>query len=143
MADLNYGYKQGDRTPVLLPVDSSTTAIAVGDLLTIATAGYYKKASAGNVVYAVAMQQIDTAEIPSSDGGSSILADVSRQSLYRYPVGTGALTVAMRGKTCDSGGAQAIDVTASTNDDIEIVETDTTNNVAIVRFTIPSLGGVV
>ena len=143
MANLNYGYKKGERVPVLVPIDSSTTAIAVGDFLTIATAGYYKKASAGNVVYGVAMQQLDTAEIPGSDGGVKLLADVSRQSQYWYPVGTGTLTVAMRGKTCDSGGAQALDVTASTNDDIEIIETDTTNNAALVRLLIPSLGGVV
>ena len=41
------------------------------------------------------------------------------------------------------GGAQLIDVTASTNDDLMIVDVDTTNQVALVRPLIPSLGGVV
>lgn len=143
MANLNYGYKTGDRILVMLPVDSSTTAIAVGDMLTIATAGYYKKWTTGSVVYAVAAAQLDTAEIPAADGGCSILADVSPNSVYQYPISTGTGTVAMRGKTCDAGAAQGIDVTASTNDDIHIVSVDTTNQTALVRLLIPSLGGVV
>lgn len=143
MANLNYGYKQGDRMPVKLPVDSSTTAIAVGDFLTVATAGYYKKWTTGTVVYGVAMEQIDTADLPSADGGAYVLADVSPNSIYYYPVSSGTITVAMRGKTCDAGAAQGIAVDASTNDDIHIVEVDTTNSAALVRPLIPSLGGVV
>jgi len=143
MANLNYGYKYGDRIPVLLPVDSSTTAIAVGDMLTVATAGYYKKWTTGAVVYGVSMQQIDTADLPSADGGAYVLADVSPNSVYSYPLSAGTLVVGMRGKTCDAGGAQAIDVTASTNDDLHIVDVDTSTQVALVRPLIPSLGGVV
>lgn len=143
MANLNHGYKYGDRIPVMLPVDSATTAITVGDMLTIATAGYYKKWTAGTVVYGVAMQQLDTADLPASDGLVSVLADVSPMSVYSYALSAGTLVVAMRGKTCDAGGAQLIDVTASTNDDLMIVDVDTTNQVALVRPLIPSLGGVV
>lgn len=140
--DLNGGYKYGERIPVMLPLDSTSTAILVGDSLTIATAGYYKVAAAGDITYAVAMQQVDTADLPASDGLVSILADVSRQSVYRRAVGTGTLVVGMRGKTCDSAGPQSIDVTASTDDDIEIVEFIDAST-AHVRFLIPSLGGVV
>ena len=143
MANLNHGYKQGDRIPVRLPVDSSTTAIAVGDMLTIATAGYYKKWTTGAVVYGVAMEQLDTADLPSADGGAYVLADVSPSSVYGYPLSAGTLVVGMRGKTCDAGGAQAVDVTASTNDDLHIVDVDITNQVAFVRPLIPALGGVV
>ena len=144
MADTNYGHKYGERIPVVLPLDSSSTAILVNDPLTVATAGYYKKAASGDVVYAVAMQQVDTADLPASDGLASILADVSPLSVYRYPVKSGGtLVVGMRGKTCDFGGSQSIDVTASTNDDIHIVAADTVNNAALVRFLIPAIGGVV
>lgn len=143
MANLNYGWKFGERMPVRVPVDSSTTAIAVGDFITIATAGYYKKWTTGAVVYGTAMEQLDTAEIPASDGGAYLTVDVSPNSVYAYPVSSGTLGVAMRGKTCDAGAAQGIAVDASTNDDIHIIEADTTNQVALVRLLIPSLGGVV
>lgn len=143
MANLNHGHKYGDRIPVRVPLDSSTTAIKVGDMLTIATAGYYKVAAAGDTPYGVAMEQIDTADIPAADGGRSITMDVSRESAYLYAVGTGTVTVAMRGKTCDTAGPQSIDVTASADDFVEIIEVDTVNNTALVRLLIPSLGGVV
>lgn len=143
MADLNLGHKFGERAAVRVPLDSTTGTIEVGDMLTIATAGYYKRAGAGDIPYGVAMEKIETADIPSADGGRIISMDVSRQSVYRYAVGTGTITVAMRGQTCDLAGAQSIDVTASTDDQVEIVEVDTVNNAALVRLLIPSLGGVV
>jgi hypothetical protein len=143
LADLNFGYKYGDRVPVMLPLDSTSTAIVVGDMLTLATAGYYKKLAAGDIPYGVAMQQLDTADLPATDGLVSILADVSRTSVYRYPAGAGTLTVAMRGATCDTYTSQAIDATASTDDQIEIVAVDTVNNAALVRLLIPAVGGVV
>lgn len=144
MANLDLGFKfnTSERTPVTVPLDSSTTAIKVGDMLTIATAGYYKVAGSGDIPYGVAMQQVDTAEIPASDGGRTILMDVSRDSVYRYAI-SGTADVTMRGKTCDIAGPQTIDVAASTDDQVEIVELDLVNNTALVRLLIPSLGGVV
>ena len=143
MANLNHGYKYGERIPVRVPLDASTTAIDYGDMLTVGTAGYYQKAVAGDIPYGVAMEDVETSEIPSADGGRYITMDVSRQSVYRYAVGAGTVTAAMRGKTCDTFLAQSIDVTASTDDQVLIVEVDTVNNEALVQLLIPSLGGVV
>lgn len=138
--DLGYGHKYGNQILVKVPVDSSTAAISCGDILTLGTAGYYKKASAGDDVHGVSQQ--DLAAFTGSDGDYSILMDVSETSVYRYPVGTGTLTVAMRGKTCDIAGAQSIDVTASADDQVVIVECDTANNIALVTFK-PLRAGVV
>ena len=43
-----YGYRKGERDIVTAKVDSSTSAIVTNDILTLATAGYVKRASAGD-----------------------------------------------------------------------------------------------
>lgn len=135
-----YGYRYGQRLPVKLPVDSSSTVpIEVGDMLALATAGYVKQAAAGDKIVGVAMSRLETA--PAADGESSVLVDISEQSVYAYP---GSTTVS-QGKlmlTCDVGGARAIDETASSDDCIRIVGVDAANNLYLVQ-PILVLAGVV
>lgn len=129
MAD-NYGLYRGTPVTARVKVDSSSSAIDQFDHVTIATAGYVKKAAAGDTPIGVAME---ACAVPSADGEISIEIDTSEHTIYRYAVGTGMLTQAMAFTTCDLAGARTLDVTASADDCFLILECDVTNNVAIGR----------
>ena len=137
-ANPRYGYVKGERIPVQLPVDSSTTAIVVGDLLTLSTAGYVKQAAAGDLVYAVAM---DACPVPTADGAKSVLADISKDSVYRYPPDAGSVSAGLLFKTCDVGGAQSANIDATVNDQLYIVGVDTDTNTILCSIS-PTPAGV-
>lgn len=130
MASDSYGLAYGEPVIVRVKIDSSTSAIDQFDHLTLASAGYFKKCSAGDTPYCVALE---AGGVPAADGEITITADISELTVYRYPVGTGTLTQAMVGLTCDLAGSRSIDVTASADDNIVILEADVTNNVALIR----------
>lgn len=125
MSNPRYGWVRGDRLIVRAPVDSSTSAISDGDFLTLATAGYVKQASAGDKVYGIAVGGVAA---PATDGAATIAVDISTAAVYRYPVDTGSVSVGDLFKTGDCGGAQKIDRTSPSNNDIFIVEVDTAAN---------------
>ena len=131
MSSLQYGYVRGERIPVRVRVDSSTSDISVGDLLVWDTAGYAAQAAAGDIPFGVAMQAVDS---PSADGNVSILADVSPHSIYRYPPDTGSVTVGLIGKTCDVGGPQSLDIDASTDDCVRILDVDTDEGTVLCQI---------
>lgn len=134
MASPPYGYRSGPRIPRVLPLDSTTSTIVVGDIITEATAGYYKQAAAGaDTVVGVAME---AATAPSADGGKSILVDVSDQSIYEFPADTGTVTQALVGHLWDVGGAQSCDIDASTDDTLYCVGVDTVANTVFVQLNI-------
>lgn len=129
MAD-SYGHYSGKQVLVPVKIDASTTAIDQFDFLAADTAGYYKKAAAGSTPVAIAYEACG---VPSADGEITILADISEEVVYRYPVGNGTLTQAMMFTTCDLYTSRSIDVTASADDCVLIVGVDTTNGVALVQ----------
>lgn len=132
-----YGYRSGPRIPVLKPVDADTSAISVGDILTVGTTGYVKQASAGENIYGVAMQAVAS---PSADGDVSILVDVSEDSVYEYPPDAGSVTQTLAGQTCDVGGAQTIDIDASLDDNVKIHKVDTDANTVFCSFSLTFTG---
>lgn len=138
MANLNLGYVSGARQILPFKVKASA-AIVAGDLVVL-DSGYLTAAAAGgNDPIGVAF---DTITGGSADGDVSCGVDISTQVLYRYAVGAGTLTQAMLGTTCDIYTAQSIDVTASTDDCLEIVQVDTAAQTALVRI-VRSPAGVV
>ena len=139
MADTFYGYHRGQRNPVRVRLDSSTATVNIGDMMTLGTAGYYQKAAAGDVVHGVAMEY---ATAPTADGDKEILVDVSGESVYRYPPDAGTVTVALIGVTMDVGGAQSINIDASTDDCILVRDVDTANNLVFIQIR-PAFAGVV
>lgn len=139
MGDTLYGYRSGVRQPVRVRLDSTTSTIYPNDMLTLATAGYYKQAAAGDVVHGAAMEY---ATAPSADGGKEILMDVSADSIYAYPPDAGTATVALIGLTMDVGGAQSIDIDASADDCILVRDIDSENNLVLVQIR-PAFAGVV
>lgn len=131
MADtLQYGYKHGKRLIRRFPVDSATADISVGDLLEWGTAGYVQQAGAGDLPMGVAVEAVAS---PSSDGDVYISVDVSEEAIFAYPPDAGSVTAGLVGKTCDIGGAQSLNIDASTDDCIEIVGVDTVANLAFCR----------
>lgn len=133
-----YTQREGGQT--LRPFKASnTTTIAAGDIIVLDSNGYAETAASGaNAPIGVAFDAVPTA--PTTDGDVTILVNVDPSAIYEFTA-TG-VTLAMQGKTCDVGGAQAIDVTASTDDCIRIHDVDVANAKAFCSI-IPKLGGVV
>lgn len=135
-----YGFRKGRRAGTPVRIDSSTTLpIKVGDFLTLATAGYYKQASAGDEPQCVAMQEVPATPALSADGDATILADFSKESIYEYPAASGSVTVALIGKKCDVGGAQSADITASADGadadgSLQIVDVNVSRNTVYVTL---------
>jgi hypothetical protein len=135
-----YGYREGTRIPVVLPVDSAANGdISVNDPVIFSTAGYVTKAAAGDIPIGVSMQNV---AVPSSDGGATCLVDVSEQSIYEYPPDTGTVTAGLAGLTCDFGGSQSINIDASTDDCILIRRVDTAANTVFVSLKLIPAGVV-
>jgi len=139
MANLSYGYVKGERLFISLSIQSGET-FAAGDLVSLDSNGFVQKASAGDKVIGVAFDPCDTA--PAADGAASAQVDVSAASVYLYPPASGTLTQAMVGKTCDVGGAQSIDITASADDCILIQAVDTVANLAYITIVRQPVGVV-
>jgi hypothetical protein len=140
---LSYGYQSGYRTVATVLLDSTTTAIVVGDGLVLATAGYYKKAGAGEEVQCIACA---ASAVPDADGGLAIVADFSTETIYKYPPDTGSFVVGDVGKLCDWGGSRTLNRDASATgaggDGIfQILAVDTTANTALVKMAKPLVSG--
>ncbi len=138
MADTLYGYHRGARNPVRVRLDASTATVNIGDMLAPGTAGYYQKVTAGDVAQGVAMEY---ATAPTADGDKEILMDISGESVYRFPPDAGTVTVALIGKTCDTGGAQSVNIDATVNDCLLIRDVDTANNLVFIQVR-PAFAGV-
>jgi hypothetical protein len=129
--NLDLGYVSGDRQ-ILPYLVTASASIVAGDLVVLDSSGYLSPAAAGgNDPLGVAF---DTVTGGAADGDATCGVDVSTATLYRYTVGTGTITQAMLGKMCDLAGPTSLDVTASTDDCVEIMQVDVTNNRAIVRI---------
>jgi len=107
-----YGYRSGERVLVPMQLDSGTSAIVAGDILTAGTAGYVQQAAAGDVPVGVSLQ--DSAA-PSADGGFTILVDVSTESIYEFAPDAGSVTQALCNTTVDIGGPQSINIDATSD----------------------------
>ena len=131
-----YGFRDSGnpRQIVYAKVDSSTSTIVANDLVTVATAGYIKRASAGDAPLGVA---IDGCTAPGSDGATSIRSDVSPLSRYEYPADAGTVTQALAFTWLDVGGAQSIDIDATTDKVFYVHEVDTVRNTCTGTFLFP------
>lgn len=130
MASDIWGLVTGEPVIVQAKVDASTSAITQFDYLAMGTAGYVQKAVAGSTIVGVAMESCG---VPGADGNITIKMDVSEETVYRRPVGNGMLTQAMCYTTCDIYTSRSIDVAASTDDCVLIVECDVANQIALVQ----------
>ena len=129
MAD-TYGYRRGPRVLVTFPVDSTSSAITVGDAVII-TSGFALRAAAGDIPHGVATA---AATVPAADGETSVTIDVSPLSVYEYPPDAGTVTQALVGTKMDLGGPRSINIDASTDDCVQVVGVDTDANTLLVMF---------
>ena len=132
-------YLHGPQTIVRMLVDSSSNAIAVGDFVVVATAGYVKQAAAGETPVGIAME---ACAVPSADGDLAVNVDVSESSVWEYPPDTGTVTQGLVNLTMDIGGAQSINIDASSQDVIRVRAVDIPNNKLHISL-IPTYAGVV
>lgn len=130
-ANPRYGYVKGERLPVQAPVDASTTAIVVGDMLTLGTAGFVQQAAAGDIPYGVAMEPC---AVPTADGAKKVLVDISKEVIYRYPPDAGSVTAALLFTTMDVGGPQSINIDATTDNSVKCVGVDTDTNTILIKL---------
>ena len=135
-----YGYREGVRRIITLPVDSSSLAIEVGDQIAEATAGYMKAVTAtSDVVIGVATSK---SAIPGSDGALTVEVDVSQDSIYEYPPDAGTVTAGLAQRMTDSGGALSINIDASSVDCWLIQRVDTVANTVFVSLVRKHIGVV-
>lgn len=132
MASLNYNYVRGPRVYVSWPVKASTT-IESGAMVDTDASGYLQECDAGDIPVGFAVGEVPTGATATSDGDILIQVDVSRESVYRLPPDAGSATLALQGKTADVGGAKSVDIDASTDDVLYIVEVDVANNLLLVQ----------
>lgn len=129
-----YGYQQGERTFVRLPVKASQT-IAMNDPVTLSS-GYVARAAAGNKVYGFAKDAVTS---PATDGVAFIEVDVSPESIYKLKSDDTISLSAHQFKKCDFGGYASdgtaqIDANGNTNGDLAIVLADVTNQFVLVQI---------
>lgn len=130
-----WGYRSGPSQVRRYPV-GNTSAISIGDILiedADASLPYVSRAAAGaNAPLGVALEAVPTA--PTNDGDVWIEVETSTQAIFEYPPDAGTVTATLRDKTCDIGGVQSIDIDASADDNIIIVDVDTDKNSVLCRI---------
>lgn len=129
-----YGYVSGPQDLRYVKIDGSSTAIVAGDALSLATAGYLKKAAAGDVIRAIAVEALATADLIATDGAVSILADVGTGATYEYPADAGTVTQALVFTYLDFGGSQTVDIDATTDKTFYCVGVNTTRNTVLFNL---------
>jgi hypothetical protein len=138
MPNLSYGYREGPRRLVTKSVKASAS-IAAGDMVKD-NGGYVEACTAGDIPIGFSAQTVTGG---SSDGDITCLVDTSTESVYCFPPDAGTVAQSLDNKTVDVGGAQSIDIDASTDDALTIVEVDADNNLLFVKRNGAGIAGVV
>jgi len=139
MSSRPWGYRSGPYEVVEMKMDSDTVAqIEPGDFVVAVTAGYVGQAAAGGTPLGVA---VSVGLDPAADGQQSVLVSMDPDAVYEYPPDIGTVTQALVNTTMDIGGAQSIDIDASTDDIIQVVGVDIERNTLFVKL-IPTFAGV-
>lgn len=139
---LDRGFRQCDHHMILIPIKpkAAETWLA-GDMLTKDSDGFFLKCTAGTICHAFAFDPVTSLTTPGTSGDVTVLADVSKQTLY-YFAASAAVTQNMTGKTCDVSDAHTIDNAASADDCLLIVIPDVANQGAWVQRIEVALTGV-
>lgn len=131
---MSFDYRRGVRHPVLMPLESTSGDITVGDAITTtgATAGYVQKVDgSGDAVVGFAMQ---TVAAGAADGDASVLVDISKDSVYEVGPDAGSVTQALNLTSLDVGAnAQSVDIDATVTADLKVVQVDTEANTIYVH----------
>ncbi len=134
-----WGYRSGRSEVRKARIANTAVAagIKVGDILKYDGVGdgYYTVAAAGDLPRCVALEPVPAANIPTADGGVEIAAEFSEDAVFEYPPDAGTVTVAaLVNKTCDLGGVQSIDIDATVDDGVHIIDVDLNRNTVFCKF---------
>ena len=127
-----YGRRKGhDYNRFTFPVGASEVFKKAGSSFLIEDgSGRVEIAEAGelNLIGAALLNEDLTAS--ATEGATKVEVDMSYESVYEIPIRTGTWADTMRGKTCDlvvSSSIQGVDLTASGEDVIILIDKGTTN----------------
>lgn len=139
-----FDFAYGERILVRLPLDADSADIEVGDAITSAgaTAGYYKEVDAsGESTVGVAVEKVAS---PSTDGGASVLVNISENAYYRVNPDAGTVSASLRFKTADIGAdGRTVNIDASATDNVKIHDYRDEDNTILVSFIVAAYAGVV
>lgn len=106
-----------------------------GGFVTIDTSGRAEIAVAGDVDiigYALLNEDLTAS---ATEGATTVRVDMSYESVYEVPINTGTWADTMRGKLCDlsvASSIQGVDLEASGEDCIQLIDKGTTNSAGTV-----------
>ena len=136
--NLQYGRRDGGpRNKIFtFPVGASEVFKKKGGgFVTIDANGRVEIAIAGDVdVIGYALLNEDRTA-SATEGGDTVRVDLSTESVYEVPINTGTWADTMRGKLCDLSvvsGIQGVDLTASGEDVVQLIDKGTTNTAGTV-----------
>jgi len=131
---MSFEYRRGVRNPTLVPLDSTSADIEVGDAITMSggTTGYAKEVdAAAEAVIGFAMQAVSS---PSADGEASVLVDVSKDSVYEVGPDAGSVTQALNFTALDVGAdARSVDIDGTTTADLLVVQCEVDDNKIYIK----------
>jgi len=117
-----------------VPVLASATW-AAGDFIELTDgSGYAQSSDAGDLAYGVAVSHMTSDMSPSTSGDITAPVYVGYNNQYIYPPDTGTVTLALRQKKMDIGGAGTVNIDASTDGILLCVDVDIPNNKVIVQL---------
>ena len=129
---ITYGRRRGhDKLRFTFPVGASEIFKQAGSSFVIDDAsGRIEIAAAGetNIIGAALLNADLTAS--ATEGATKAEVDMSYESVYEVPIITGIWADTMRGKTCDlvvSSDKQGVDLEASGEDVVQLIDKATTN----------------
>ncbi len=139
---LDYGISKdlGDEV-VYVPVKASETWEA-GSFVDLDASGDLQACDAGDVPYGITVARLLTADSPATDGAVDAGVFVGGNNIYAFPPDAGTVTRALVGKKMDVGGAQSVDIDASTDGALLCVDVDTDKNLVFVQLVPSAAAGV-
>ena len=138
MSSRPWGYRKGGQPQLIkMLVDSTSADIVAGDFIVPVTAGYVGQGAAGELPIGVAWSTVAS---PAADGGASVMVVVDTDAIFEYQPDAGTVTQGLVGTTMDVGGAQSVNIDASVDDILTVVEVDTDRNTVFVKLTKTQLG---
>lgn len=129
---IEYGRRRGDDTYVAeYPIGASEVFKKKGGaFLKDDSSGRLEIASTDTNIIGHSNRFNEDITASSTEGGTVLPVDTNLQAHYELPINTGTWADTMRGKVCDlsvASSIQGVNLTASTVNQVEIVEKGTTN----------------
>ena len=131
--DLVYGHISGGKASVPVTSSEEITVTDQGGKFVFMDSGYVKLSGDGDTSIFGWIE----AAAGTYASGTKFNCIIDPTAMFRIGVNAGTLTAAMNGESCDlsvASNVQGLQVNASTEDVVQIIEVDATNQIATVRM---------